>query len=34
MINHYLAMDAGGVSETVPGIATVEPCLWTERPVG
>jgi flagellar biosynthesis protein FlhA len=35
MINHYLAMDAGGVSETVPGIATVEPAfglsaLWVD----
>jgi flagellar biosynthesis protein FlhA len=35
MINHYLAMDAGGVSETVPGIPTIEPAfglnaLWVD----
>ncbi len=35
MINHYLAMDAGGVSDTVPGIATTEPAfglnaLWVD----
>ena len=35
MINHYLAMDAGGVTDTVPGIATTEPAfglsaLWVD----
>lgn len=35
MINHYLAMDAGGVTETVPGIPTIEPAfgltaLWVD----
>jgi flagellar biosynthesis protein FlhA len=35
MINHYLAMDAGGVTEQVPGIPTTEPAfglqaLWVD----
>ncbi|NLL41749.1 MAG: flagellar biosynthesis protein FlhA [Firmicutes bacterium] len=35
MISHYLAMDAGGITETVPGIATTEPAfglnaLWVD----
>ena len=35
MINHYLAMDAGGVTDTVPGISTTEPAfglhaLWVD----
>lgn len=35
MINHYLAMDAGGVTEEVPGIPTLEPAfglnaLWVD----
>lgn len=35
MVSHYLAMDAGGVSDTVPGIATIEPAfglnaLWVD----
>jgi flagellar biosynthesis protein FlhA len=35
MINHYLAMDAGGVTDSVPGIATTEPAfglsaLWVD----
>ncbi|NLJ80636.1 MAG: flagellar biosynthesis protein FlhA [Firmicutes bacterium] len=35
MVNHYLAMDAGGVSETIPGIPTKEPAfgldaLWID----
>lgn len=35
MINHYLAMDAGGVTETVSGIPTTEPAfglsaLWVD----
>lgn len=36
MINHYLAMDAGGVTESVPGIPTTEPAfglsaLWVDE---
>ena len=36
MINHYLAMDAGGVTETVAGIPTIEPAfglsaLWVDE---
>ncbi|NLJ74406.1 MAG: flagellar biosynthesis protein FlhA [Firmicutes bacterium] len=36
MVNHYLAMDAGGVTETVPGIPTKEPAfgldaLWVDE---
>lgn len=36
MVTHYLAMDAGGVTEQVPGIPTVEPsfglkALWIDR---
>ena len=27
MTNHYLAMDAGGVTEEVEGIPTTEPAL-------
>jgi flagellar biosynthesis protein FlhA len=35
MINHYLAMDAGGVTDSVPGVATIEPAfglnaLWVD----
>ncbi len=35
MINHYLAMDAGGITDTVPGIPTTEPAfglnaLWVD----
>jgi flagellar biosynthesis protein FlhA len=35
MIDHYLAMDAGGVTHTVPGISTTEPAfglqaLWVD----
>lgn len=35
MISHYLAMDAGGVTEKVPGIPTIEPAfglnaLWVD----
>ncbi|MCK9525668.1 MAG: flagellar biosynthesis protein FlhA, partial [Limnochordia bacterium] len=35
MISHYLAMDAGGVTDSVPGVATTEPAfglnaLWVD----
>lgn len=35
MVNHYLAMDAGGVTEQVSGIPTTEPAfglkaLWVD----
>ena len=38
MINHYLAMDAGGITDTVPGISTIEPAfglsaLWVDAQV-
>ena len=34
LVNHYLAMDAGGVTESVPGIPTKEPAFGPRRPVG
>jgi flagellar biosynthesis protein FlhA len=29
MVNHYLAMDAGGVTEQITGIPTTEPAFRT-----